>query len=262
MHPYINTAIKAARRAGDIIMRAYARPDQVTIVPKGKNDVVTNVDLECEQVITDVLLSAYPDHGILGEENGESQKNDSYEWIIDPIDGTKNFANGFPHFCVSIALRHKNRIEHGVIYDPIRNDLFTASRGQGAAKNEYRIRVGQKTKLQEALIGFGLPPNPGDKLDSLFDALKVVTKKSFGMRRAGSAALDLAYVACGQLDGFWELNLKPWDIAAGILIVKEAGGLVSDVYGREDYFKNGSVVSGNPKIFRELLTLLKPFFNE
>ncbi|MBN1684073.1 MAG: inositol monophosphatase [Gammaproteobacteria bacterium] len=265
MHPFINTAIKAARLAGDIIMRGYERLDTIKVSNKDPHDLVTNIDLAAERAIIETIESAYPDHGFLGEETGVTNSNNpqlEYQWIIDPLDGTTNFVHGFGHFAVSIALKYKNKIEHGVIYDPLRNDLFTASRGRGATKNNQRIRVGNKTELQEALIGTGFPFRSPRYLDAYYEALKRLSTQCLGMRRAGAAALDLAYVASGQLDGFWETGLKPWDIAAGVLLIKEAGGLVSDLQGNEKYFENGSLVCGNPKIFKALLTLLKPFFEK
>lgn len=258
MHPYVNTAIKAARTAANIIMRAYARPDLIKVSSKGHRDFVTNTDKASEQSIIYILQTAYPSHSILAEESGAS-KHDDYQWIIDPIDGTHNFIHGFPHFSISIALKYKNRIEHGIVYDPVRDDLFVASRGAGAQKNNHRIRVSQRTHLQDCLIGTGFPVKALDYHDNYHAALKTLSKEC-AVRRSGSAALDLAYIAAGHLDGFWELKLAPWDMAAGIILIKEAGGLVCDIKGEENYFKNGSVVCGNAKITKQLLKIIQPCF--
>ncbi len=261
MHPYLNTAFKAARAAGDIITRAFDRLDTVRVSKKGKNDFVTNVDKAAEQEIIRVLQMAYPHHEFLCEESGsiKGSGKDEFQWIIDPLDGTTNFMRGFPHFCISIALKHNNRIEHGLIYDPLRQDLFTASRGTGAQKNNRRIRVAQHYHLKECLLGTGFPFKTPKYHDIYYDSLKAISKHCIGIRRTGSAALDLAYVASGQLDAFWEFGLSTWDIAAGSLIIRESGGLITDVYGEDNYLKTGNVVCGNPRAFKELLNHLKPF---
>lgn len=260
MHPFMNTAIKASRTAANIIMHAYARPDLIKFSPKGPRDFVTTTDKSAEQAIIYALRSAYPTHSILAEESGSSKQQEDYQWIIDPIDGTKNFIHGFPHFSISIALKHKGHIEHGLIYDPIRDDLFTASRGAGAQKNNRRIRISQKAHLKDCLIGTGLPfcalAQYGNQY---YDALKTLSKECSGIRNSGSAALDLAYIASGQLDGFFALKLAPWDMAAGILLIKEAGGLMSDIYGQENYLKNGSIVTSNPKVLKQFFKVLQPF---
>jgi len=265
MHPYVNTAVRAARKAGDIIAHAYSRLDLVKVTKKGKNEFVTNIDKKAEYEIINLLRTAYPSHGFLGEESG-SQKGDDYQWIIDPIDGTTNFIQGIPHFCISIALSFKNRIEHGVIYDPIRDEIFTASRGAGAQLNNHKIRVGNKRTIEECLLGIGFPYHSPEFHDSYYELVKNISKKTIGLRRMGSAALDLAYVASGRLDGFFEVGLSIWDIAAGVLIIKEAGGLVSDIEGGENYWKNGRIVTGNPKIFKPLLkevsAYLKPNYDK
>jgi len=259
MNPYINTATKAARLAAKTIMHAFDRLEALQIKHKGAKDLVTNIDKEAEDIIIDTLLYAYPDHGILAEEG--YQKDGEYKWIIDPIDGTTNFIHGFPHFSISIALVINNRIEHGVIYDPIRDDLFTASRGAGAKKNNYRLRVSKTKTLSEGLIGTGFPFRLPNQHQEYVNSFQAVAEKSIGIRRAGSAALDLAYVAAGQLDGFWELGLSKWDIAAGMLMIKEAGGLVSDTAGGDTQFETGNIVAGNPRVFKELLATVKPHFS-
>lgn len=259
MHePLLNIAIEAARAAGNIIIRAMGRLDKVKIAEKRPNDFVTEVDQRAEQEIISIIHKAYPQHGILGEESGEQKGND-YIWIIDPIDGTRNFIHGFPHFAVSIGVMYKNKIEHGVIYDPIHQELFTASRGKGAQLNERRIRVSQRKRLNECLFGTGFAYRHINKDDTTQgQILQMILPLCGDIRRAGAATLDLAYVACGRLDGFWEMGLKLWDIAAGILLVKEAGGIVSDLSGGEDYLKSGDVVAANPMILRQFLKTIQP----
>lgn len=256
--PILNIAVEAARAAGVIITRAMKRLDSVKIAEKQPNDFVTEVDQRVEQEIISIVRKAYPTHGFLGEESGEQEGTD-YQWIIDPLDGTRNFIHGFPHFAVSIAVKHKNIIEHGVIYDPNRQELFTASRGKGAQLNERRIRVSERKNLAECLLGTGFAYRHSDRNNPIapriFQSLIPITGD---VRRAGAAALDLAYVACGRLDGFWELGLHIWDIAAGILLVKEAGGMVCDPHGGEDYLKTGNVVAANPTIMRQFLKTIKP----
>lgn len=256
--PFINIAIEAARAAGNLITRAIKRLDTIKIAEKRPNDYVTETDQRVEQEIVNIILKAYPTHGIIGEEGGERKgKEQDYLWIIDPIDGTRNFIHGFPHFAISIALMYKNRLEHGVIYDPIRQELFTASRGKGARLNDKRIRVSPRKHLQECLLGAGLAYHRLDK-EKTINMLAAIQPYCSDIRRAGAATLDLAYVACGRLDGYLELGLHSWDIAAGILLVKEAGGLVCDTTGGEDYFKTGNIVAANPKILRQLLKIVKP----
>jgi myo-inositol-1(or 4)-monophosphatase len=254
----LNTAVKAARRAGAIIMRASQNVDVLTIHSKKHNDYVSEVDHAAEQAIVDVLLDAYPSHAILGEEFGAQGKSADYLWIIDPLDGTTNFLHGFPHYCISIALQHHGVLEQAVIYDPNRNDLFTASKGRGAFLNDRRIRVSRRARLQEALVGTGFPFRHWAHLDAYLAMFRDMMQKTSGLRRPGSAALDLAYVACGWYDGFWELDLSRWDIAAGALIVKEAGGLVGDLEGNESWLETGNIVAGNPKIFAQMLQVLAP----
>ncbi|MGB0127178.1 MAG: inositol monophosphatase family protein [Rhodocyclaceae bacterium] len=257
MHPSLNIAVKAARRAGQIISRASLDVDLVKVSPKRHNDFVTDIDKAAEAAIINILREAYPDHSILAEESGASGESE-YQWIIDPLDGTTNFIHGFPQFAVSIALAHKGQMTQAVVYDPLRNELFTASRGRGAFLNERRIRVSKRTKLQEALLGTGFPFRAYDDMDAYLAMFRELMPKTAGVRRAGAAALDLAYVACGRLDGFWEIGLSPWDMAAGTLLITEAGGLVGDLSGEPGYLKSGNVVGGNPKIFGQLLQTFAP----
>lgn len=256
--PIIHIAVEAARAAGNIIIRAMQRLDTVKVMEKRPNDFVTEVDQRAEQEIISVVRKAHPSHGILGEESGEI-KGDDFQWIIDPIDGTRNFIHGFPHFAVSIAVAYKNKIEYGVIYDPVRQELFTACRGKGAQLNDHRMRVSSRKHLNECLFGTGFAYRHAQKENTVPGRiLQTVLPHCGDIRRAGAATLDLAYVACGRLDGFWELGLHIWDIAAGILLVKEAGGLVCDPAGGEDYLKTGNVVAANPTIMRQFLKLIKP----
>jgi myo-inositol-1(or 4)-monophosphatase len=256
LHPMLFTAVKAARRAGAIINRAARDLDGVTVTAKRQNDFVTEVDHAAEAAVIEILRKAYPDHAILAEETGAVGASD-YTWIIDPLDGTTNFIHGFPQYAVSIALRHRGMITQGVVYDPGRNELFTASKGRGAFLNDRRIRVSKRTQLREALIGTGFPFKELAHLDEFLRIFKAVTETASGVRRAGAAALDLAYVAAGRLDGFWETGLAPWDTAAGSLLIFEAGGLVSDYRGEAHYLDSGEVVCGSPKVFAQLLQVVQ-----
>jgi myo-inositol-1(or 4)-monophosphatase len=259
MHPMLNTAVKAARRAGSIINRASLDLDLIRVSTKGRHDYVTEVDRAAEAAIIDVLHSAYPDHAFLAEESGASAPGTEpdYLWIIDPLDGTTNFVHGFPQYAVSIALKHRGQIMQAVIYDPTRNELFTASRGRGAFLNDRRIRVSRRAKLGEALIGTGFPFRQLDHLDEYVRMFKLITEQTAGIRRPGAAALDLAYVAAGRLDGFWEFGLAPWDVAAGALLIIEAGGLIGDFDGGGNYLYCGQLVTGTPKIYPSLLALVQ-----
>ena len=255
--PLINIAIQAARNAGNIIMRGLDRLDKIQVSQKQPNDYVTDIDQNAEREIISIIRKAHPNHGILGEESGEISGND-YTWIIDPLDGTRNFIHGFPQFAVSIAVSYKGKVEHGVTYDPVRQELFTASRGKGAQLNDRRIRVSKNKTLEECLLGTGFPyRHSTEAIQSYLKSLSAIIPLSGDVRRAGAATLDLAYVACGRLDGFWEMGLKPWDLAAGALFIKEAGGLVCDFQGAEDFIKTGNVVAGNPKILKLLLQQIK-----
>ena len=253
----LTTAVKAARRAAGIITRAALDIDVLTVQHKQHNDFVTEVDRAAEAAIIETLLDAYPSHAILAEESGR-QGDSEYQWIIDPLDGTTNFLHSFPQYCISIALIHKGQLDQAVIYDPNRNDLFVASRGKGAYLNDRRLRVSKRLKLGDALIGTGFPYRDFTHLDTYMAMLRDVLQKTSGVRRPGSAALDLAYVAAGYLDGFWEIGLSKWDIAAGCLLIKEAGGLVGDFDGDDNYINSGNIIAGNPKIFAQLLQTLAP----
>jgi myo-inositol-1(or 4)-monophosphatase len=257
MHPMLNIAVRAARSAGNIIVRNLDRVDTLTVHTKDRNDFVSEVDRQAEQEIIGILRKAYPGHGVLAEESGSQDGND-YLWIIDPLDGTTNYLHGFPQFAVSIALQYKGRIEQGVVYDPLRQELFTASRGAGATLNDRRIRVTSRRSLDGALLGTGFPFKAQQHLDAYLDMFRALFPKTAGIRRPGSAALDLAYVAAGRLDGFWEIGLNIWDMAAGVLLIQEAGGLSSDFLGGHEYLKNGNLVAGNPKVFAEILKVIRP----
>lgn len=259
MHPLLNIAIKGARRAGNVIMRHLDRLERLTVEAKGRSDYVSEVDRLAEAEIIRTLRSAYPDHGIVAEETGRLPGND-YLWIVDPLDGTTNFLHGYPQFAVSIALQHKGRLEQAVVFDPHKNELFTASRGHGAQINERRIRVSRVTDMRYALLGTGFPFRSNHYLEEWIATLRRLTMRSSGIRRAGSAALDLAHVACGRFDGFWEFGLSVWDIAAGCLLIQESGGIISDFSGTQEFMKNGNVVCGNPKIYEELLREIKSAF--
>jgi myo-inositol-1(or 4)-monophosphatase len=258
MHPMLNIAVRAARKAGDIIARFSIKVDTLNISIKAENDFVSEVDHLAEEAIIQAIRKAYPDHSILAEESGATSGNE-YEWVIDPLDGTTNFLHGFPHYAVSIAMRHKGRLEIAVVYDPIKQEMFTAARGSGAHLNGKRIRVTKRSNLKGALLGTGIPFRNLDILENYLQMLRALIPGSAGVRRAGSAALDLAYVAAGRLDGFWEYNLNPWDIAAGILLIEEAGGVVCDFRGGFDYFQSGNVVAGNPKILKAIIQAIEPY---
>lgn len=257
MHPLLNIAIRAARAAGSVIVRQMDRIDALHIVEKSRNDFVSEIDKRAEEIIIDTIHKAYPEHGILAEESGEKAGNE-FVWIIDPLDGTTNYLHGFPQFAVSIAVRQKNRIEHGVVFDPLRQELFTATRGEGAQLDNRKIRVSRRPELDGALLGTGFPFRNLATLDEFLETLRTFIPRCAGVRRAGSAALDLAYVAAGRLDGFWEFGLSPWDMAAGALIIREAGGLVSDPLGGDAYLKTGNIVAGNPRIAKRMLQVLHP----
>jgi myo-inositol-1(or 4)-monophosphatase len=254
----LTNAVKAARQAGDIINFASRDLGQLKIQTKSFNDFVSEVDQTAEKAIIDTLKSAYPDHGFLGEEGGDINEGAENIWIIDPLDGTTNFLHSYPQYCVSIALQQKGVLTQAVIYDPVHNDLFTATKGRGAFLNDKRIRVGSRIKLQEALIATGFPFREFSYLDTYMAMLKDMIKSTTGIRRPGSAALDLAYVAAGFSDGFFELNLSAWDIAAGALLVQEAGGIVGDFEGNESWLKTGNIVAANPKVFAQMLRVLAP----
>ena len=252
--PMLNIAIRAARSAGDILLRSAEKVTHLTVESKGKNDFATEIDRLAEREIISIIKNAYPEHSILAEESGEHKGNE-YQWIIDPLDGTTNFIHGFPQYAVSIALKHKGRLEVGVVYDPLRDELFTAKRGGGAMLNNRRIRVTNLTTMRGALIGTGFPFKVPQHLDAY---MEMFTLDSAGIRRAGSAALDLAYLAAGRLDAFWEIELKEWDIAAGILLVKEAGGVATDFSFKDNYLESGNVIAASPRMHQLMYQLIEP----
>jgi myo-inositol-1(or 4)-monophosphatase len=256
MHPMLNTAVKAARKAGSIITRSSSDLDKLTVRRKQQNDFVSEVDQAAEDVIIQILRDAYPDHGFLAEESGYRDRDAEFLWVIDPLDGTTNFLHGFPQFCVSIGLLHKGVPNQAVIFDPNRNELFTASKGVGAYLNDRRIRVSKADKIEDALVGTGFPFKEKTHIDDYLRMLKNVMAVCQGVRRPGAAALDLAWVACGRIDAFWEIGLSPWDMAAGALLVREAGGLVGDLAGEDRFMDSGRIVAANGKVFASMLKLL------
>jgi len=257
MHPLINMGMRAARRAGDLIVRSLSRLDSIKIDTKGRNDFVTDVDRKAEAEIIATVRKSYPDHAFLAEESGRSGDGE-FVWIIDPLDGTTNFLHGFPTFCVSIAVEQKGRLQHAIVYDPMRQEVFTASRGEGAQLEGKKIRVSTQRTLEGALIGTGFPfRSVAAHVDDYLAILKVIMTTAAGVRRPGSAALDLAYVAAGRTDGFWEFGLSPWDTAAGVLLIQEAGGRVGTPAGSE-YALGKNVVAGNPKVYEALLAAIGP----
>ena len=260
MEPMVNIALRAARKAGDLILRATKRIDLVRVDEKGRNDFVTDIDYSAEKEVIYHLRKAFPTHTIISEEAGVLKGDDNdYQWIIDPLDGTTNFIHGIPHFGVSIACKHKGKLEHAVIVDPMRQEEFTASRGRGAYLNGSRIRTSNQIFLSGSLIATGIPFNSPsiEQMDPYLACLSDLAKESSGIRRLGAASLDLAYVAAGRFDAFWEMNLKPWDIAAGVLLIKEAGGLVSDFDGNNNYLNSGNIVCATPKIFKPTLQIVQ-----
>jgi myo-inositol-1(or 4)-monophosphatase len=261
LHPMLNTAIKAARSAGAIINRASLDLDLLKITTKSANDFVTEVDHKAEAVIIETLLGAYPGHGILAEESGRTHgaKDSEFVWIIDPLDGTTNFIHGFPVYSVSIALAFRGQVQQAVVYDPTRNDLFYASKGRGAFLNDRRLRVSKRIRLADSLVGTGFPFRKGDNFKRYLQMMEAIMPACAGLRRPGSAALDLCYVAAGYTDGFFETGLSPWDIAAGALLVTEAGGLIGNFTGDADYLYQREVVAGSPKVYGQLVGLLNPF---
>ena len=261
LHPMLNIAVKAARAAGSIINRAALDVERLQVTSKGVNDFVTEVDKAAEEAVIETLLTAYPGHAILAEESGRMHgaKHSEYLWIIDPLDGTTNFIHGLPIYSVSIALAFRGKVEQAVVYDPSRNDLFYASKGRGAFLNDRRLRVSKRVRIAEALIGTGFPFRKGDNLKRYMKMMEEVMSQCAGLRRPGSAALDLCYVAAGWYDGFFETGLSPWDVAAGSLIVTEAGGLIGNFTGESDYLYQREVVAGSPKIYGQLVQMLTPY---
>lgn len=266
MNPMLNIAIRAARKAGNIIAKGYElAPNETVVSQKGKNDYVTTVDKAAEEAIIEVIRKSYPDHSIVAEESGiNAGANTDVQWIIDPLDGTTNFVKRFPHFCVSIAIRVNGRTEVGVVYDPIRNELFTAVRGEGAKLNEFRLRIDtERRDLQGAILATGFPFKAAYHRAAHLNMIGSLMDNGVAdFRRSGSAALDLAYVAAGRVDGYFEIGIKPWDCAAGDLIAREAGALVTNFVGGTDYLTSGNVVAGNSRVVKEVLTAIQPVLTE
>src|ERR671937_1289443 len=256
MHPMLNIAVRAARRAGSIINRAALDSGGLRVTSKRAKDFVTQVDHAAEEAIIEIVRKSYPEHGFLAEESGAAQADAEHVWVIDPLDGTTNFIHGFPQYCVSIGVQHRGALAHAVVYDPVRNELFTASKGRGCFLNDRRIRVSNLARFGEALVGTGFPFKEVMRLELYTRQLQTMMKTCAGVRRAGAAALDLAYVACGRLDAFWELGLSPWDMAAGALLIQEAGGLVGDLHGEQGYLQSGDIAAATPKICTALLEAL------
>jgi myo-inositol-1(or 4)-monophosphatase len=261
MNPTTNIAVRAARQAGNIIMRSFGRLDTLTVAEKRANDFVSEVDRNAEQAIIDTIRRAYPGHAILAEESGTQGRNE-FEWVIDPLDGTTNYLHGFPQFAVSIALRYRGRLEGGVVYDPVRDEIYTAERGNGALLNDRRLRVTEHKALKGALLGTGIPFRDQTHIEAYLGMLKDFTQETAGIRRPGSAALDFAYVAAGRLDGFWELGLSVWDFAAGALLVQEAGGVVSDIGGGSRHLETGNVIAANVRLHRAMVDAIRPHLTE
>lgn len=257
MHPMLNIAVRAARNAGDLIIRSIDSVGTLKVNQKSKNDYASEIDNKAEQEIIKIIRNAYPDHAIIAEESGAHLGN-NYVWIIDPLDGTTNFLHGYPQIAVSIALQHKGRLEQAVVYDPLRDELFTATRGGGSMLNNRKIRVTRQAKLMGALIGTGFPFKHPQHLNTYLAMFKSVFIDVAGIRRAGAAALDLAYVATGRLDGFWEIGLREWDMAAGILLVQEAGGVATDFSFEQNYMQSGNIIVGNPKIHQNIYRAIQP----
>ena len=262
MEAMLNVAVMAARRGGDTLFRSLNRLDKLTIEKKGRNDFVSEADRNAENAVISVIHKHYPEQAILAEESGK-QGDSEYLWIIDPLDGTTNYLHGFPVFCVSVSVMHKRHLAHGAVYDPMRQELFTASRGQGAQLDGRKIRVSGRNSLERALIGTGFPfRDSNEALEPYLRMLVSAIKNTEGIRRAGAAALDLCYVAAGRLDAFWETGLSIWDLAAGALIIREAGGIVSGLDGSEDFLDTGHILAGSPKIYTELAKLFGPDIKE
>jgi len=259
MHPLLNTAIRAARRAGNVIMRYSDRLDRLSVEAKGRNDFVSEVDRMAEDEIIRCIHGAYPSHAILAEESGAQGRTAAgeYEWVIDPLDGTTNYLHGFPHYAVSIAARRGTQLEQAVVFDPVRNEMFTASRGRGAQLNDRRIRVSTVDRLSGALLATGFPFRELDRLDLWLGTFRALLPRTHGIRRAGSAALDLAYVAAGRVEGFWEFGLNVWDMAAGALLIEEAGGMVGDMRGGRGFLDSGDILTANPVLYAELLRVVR-----
>lgn len=257
MHPMLNIAVRAARVAGNIIARGFENRDDLDTQSKGENDFVTKIDKEAEQAIISKIKQSYPEHAFYGEESGKQGDDETYTWIIDPLDGTTNFIKGIPHFCVSIALVHKGRLDQAVVFDPIRGELFTASRGNGAQLNGYRIRASKSKDLNQTVLATAFPFKQKENLAKFTEQFVEIFSAAGDIRRTGSAALDMAYVASGRFDGYWERGVNPWDTAAGELLVRESGGLVTDFAGNNDPLYSGEIVAGSPRIVQTLVKQLK-----
>lgn len=263
MHPMLNIAVRAARKAGQIINRGFSELDLVKTANKSENDFVTNIDRDAEAAIISVIKNAYPNHDIIGEESGHHEGSDlDYQWIIDPLDGTTNFIRGIPHFAVSIAMKLQGKTEIAVVYDPIRDEMFTSARGTGAQLDNLRIRVAGKKDLHGTVLATGFPFKYKHHFEAYAKTFSALFEYSADIRRCGSAALDLAYLAAGRYDGYWEIGLKPWDIAAGDLLVREAGGIISDFAGGHNYMASGNVVAANPKVMAHMMKTIKPHLTD
>lgn len=258
MHPMLNTAISAALKAGNFIARSMDRLDTLQVNNKAPQDYVTEVDQRSEQIIIETIRKAYPSHDFWGEESGFNDNGSESVWIIDPLDGTTNFIHGMPHFAVSIALRHQGDLTQAVIYNPMSQELFTATKGSGAQLNNRRIRVANRRSMEGALLGTGFPYRAEHNIDRYLESFRALHPDTAGIRRPGSAALDLAFVAAGRFDGFWEFGLSPWDIAAGVLLVREAGGLVGDLSGGTSHMSSGNILAANPRLFDLMIKRLQP----
>lgn len=263
MNPMLNIAIRAARKAGNVIAKGYERPDSIEAMAKQANDYVTNIDKAAEQAIIETIKQSYPDHTIITEESGAIEgENKNVQWVIDPLNGTTNFIKSFPHFAVSIAIRENGRTEVGVVYDPIRNELFTAVRGEGSKLNDTRLRVENRRDLDGAILATGFPFKAKQHMQAHLNIIGTLIKEAADFRRAGSAALDLAYVAANRVDGYFEIGLKPWDCAAGDLIVREAGGIVTDFSAGHNYLKSGNIVAASPRVAKTILSKIQPHLTD
>lgn len=257
MSGILNIAVQAAYNAGNIIQQESRNLNRIKVDRKGHNDYVSEVDKKAEQIIINTILKAFPNHNILAEEQGSINNKSDVTWIIDPIDGTTNYIHGHPQYAISIGVKHEDKITHAAIFDPNRNDIYTAELGKGAQLNNSRIRVSNMANLADSLLATGFPTYDMSLLDRYLSIFKQMLLATAGQRRAGSAALDLAYVAAGMVDGFWEFNLKPWDIAGGYLLVKEAGGLVCDFDGGQNMFESGNIIAANPKLISQILKIIQ-----
>lgn len=259
MNPMLNIAIRAARKAGNIIAKSYERRDDLETQIKGSNDFVTSVDKAAENAVIETIRASYPEHSIISEEVGVLEgKEKDIQWVIDPLDGTTNFIKGFPHFAVSIAIRVKGRTEVGVVYDPIKNELFTAVRGEGAKLNEIRLRIAERRDMKGAILATGFPFKQTKLMPTQLAIISNLVRDAADFRRTGAAALDLCYVAANRVDGYFEMALKPWDCAAGDLIAREAGAVVCDFNAGHNYLKSGHLIAAHPRVVKEILNHIQP----